>query len=565
MEYLSSTMLPEVPSDRPKIACYDLAMIGAGVSSAYTLIHYIAGLAEQAAIESESSQLPTPVKILVTEKSGEFWTGLPYGSRSGRNALLIAPLHEFIPQVEERQDFINWLTTHHAEIFNPAAYGARGDLSAKWLQANEASMSQGLWDDLFIPRHIFGLYIKQRVDLLLHTAATKGLIEFKLITADAIDVRYDRDLYQVDLAGNENSSFFAKKLVLAIGSPPNVAFTNPPVAGSENQICYIDNMYEPSLDSNIDRIRQALEQVADPAHRQVLMVGSNAGTLDTLYSINNSRETVDLIAKFIVISPNAAFPHRITRGIVELGYIPQNLLDLVSTASFTARQIFTAVEQDVAAASSQNINIADIHGDISKVVMQALNRLNPNEQKQFVIKYAVEIGKLQRRAGGEYLDVVQNAIDRDRLEFVKGKFVKYSALASGAASCEYVDSEDSQQKVVDAPISVIINCAGFQDVTKSSSPLINNLIERGICIPNDSQRGFVCDKNFKAGKNCYVMGPLVAGNIDGSFKVWHAESCQRIINLSQQLAKTLLQSEQIRSNLAIVPEVDDGEQLANAA
>lgn len=557
-------MLTEVQSDQTQLVCYDLAIIGAGVSSAYTLIHYIAGLEEQAAIDPDSSQLSDPIKIVVNEKSGEFWTGLPYGSRSGRNALLIAPLHEFIPQVEERQDFINWLTTHRAEIFNPAEYRARGKLSSQWLQANEESMSQGLWDDLFIPRHIFGLYIKQRVDLLLETSAAKGLIEYKLITADAIDVQLTQDIYQVDLAG-KNTSFLAKKLVLAIGSPPNVAFTNAPVAESKDRICYIDNMYEPSLDSNINRIRQALQQVADPAQRQVLMVGSNAGTLDTLYSINNSTETAALIDKFVIISPNAVFPHRITRGLVELGYIPQNLLDLVSTESFTAQQIFMAVAADVAAATAENINVSDIHGDISKVVMQALNQLNPDEQKQFVIKYAVEIGKLQRRAGGEYLDVVQNLLDLDRLEFVKGKFVKYSPLASGVASCEYVDSEDSQQKVVDAPVSVIINCAGFQDVTKSSSLLINNLIKRRICTPNDSHRGFVCDKNFKVGKNCYLMGPLVAGNIDGSFKVWHAESCQRIINLSQQLATTLLQSEQICSTLAIVPEVEKAKQLATAA
>ena len=45
---------------------------------------------------------------------------------------------------------------------------------------------------------------------------------------------------------------------------------------------------------------------------------------------------------------------------------------------------------------------------------------------------------------------------------------------------------------------------------------------------------------FEANKNCYVMGPLVAGNIDGDFKVWHAESCQRIIGLSKQLAEVLV-------------------------
>jgi hypothetical protein len=35
------------------------------------------------------------------------------------------------------------------------------------------------------------------------------------------------------------------------------------------------------------------------------------------------------------------------------------------------------------------------------------------------------------------------------------------------------------------------------------------------------------------------MGPLVAGNIIGKVKVWHAESCTRIIQLSQTLAEIL--------------------------
>jgi uncharacterized NAD(P)/FAD-binding protein YdhS len=171
-----------------------------------------------------------------------------------------------------------------------------------------------------------------------------------------------------------------------------------------------------------------------------------------------------------------------------------------------------------------------------------LVKLNPAEQKQFVIKYAVEIGKYQRRAGGEYLDVVNNLVAQGKMEFRKGKFIKYSPLETGGSSCEYLDS-DNQPQVVNAPISVIINCAGFQDVTKSSSILIQNLIRRKICIPNDSNRGFVIDKNFKANHNCYVMGPLVAGNIDGEFKIWHAESCQRIISLSEHLAATLYQNQ----------------------
>jgi uncharacterized NAD(P)/FAD-binding protein YdhS len=566
MEYSSLTMIAAAAVDRSELAYYDLAIVGAGVSSAFTLIHYIAELEQQAAaIDLENGQQHFPVRIIVTEKSDEFWTGLPYGRRSGRNALLISPLHEFIPQQLERQNFIDWLTANRDRVFNPAEYN-QGELSRKWLAANSADMSEGRWDDLFIPRHTFGLYLKERLDRVLATATAQGLIEIKLLTADVLDVQNVSDLdipdlYQIDLAGTEHRSFLAKKLVLAIGSPPNVAFAQDPSAQPTDGICYIDNMYEPSLDFNLARICQSLQEAESPSQRQVLMVGSNAGTLDTLYNINNSKTAVDLIAKFVIISPNAAFPYRITKGIVELNYRPQHLLDLVETRLFTAKQMFNAIEQDVTEAIAQNINISDIHGDISKVTMQALNLLNPAEQKQFVIRYSVDIGKLQRRAGGEYLDVVNNLIDQNKLDLIKGKFVQYSAPVSGKSNCEYRDSENMIQPVLDTPIRIIINCAGFQDVTKSDSVLIQNLIQRGICVPNNSNRGFITDKNFKANRNCYLMGPLVAGNIDGDFKVWHAESCQRIIGLSEKLAAALHQSE---LQIAVMPVIDNAELLVGA-
>ena len=407
MEYSSLTMIAEASADLSELAYYDLAIVGAGISSAYTLIHYIAGIEQQVAAIDANDQQHVPVRIIVTEKSDEFWTGLPYGRRSGRNALLISPLHEFIPQQLERQNFIDWLTANRDRVFNPQAYN-QGELSRKWLAANSADMSEGRWDDLFIPRHTFGLYLKERIDRVLTAATAKGLIEVKLLTADVLDIQnvsdlHIEDLYQIDLAGTDHQSFLAKKIVLAIGSPPNVAFAQDQSEQPADGICYIDNMYEPSLDINLDRICQSLQQADSQSQRQVLMVGSNAGTLDTLYNINNSKTAVSLIDKFVVISPNAAFPYRISKGIVELNYSPQHLLYLVETSSFTAKEMLGAIEQDIAVAISQNINISDIHGDISKVTMQALNLLNPAEQKQFVVRYSVDIGKLQRRAGGEYL------------------------------------------------------------------------------------------------------------------------------------------------------------------
>ncbi len=567
MEYSNLVMLNDSLPDRlPPTKCYDMAIIGAGISSAYTLIHYISRLEQQSLLRNDAAQRQ-PVKIVITEQSGEFWTGIPYGNRSGRNSLLISPLKEFIPQQLERKYFIDWLTENRHQVFDPQEYN-HGELTRKWLQTNQAAMDRGDWDDLFIPRHTFGLYLKQRLANLLATATTSGLIEFELLTADVQDVQRSQDLYRVDvaLAQEDHTHFLAKKIVLAIGSPPNVGFEQAQSSQTAQDVYYIDNMYEPSLEGNIDRIYRLLQQVDSQSQRQVLIVGSNAGALDTLYSLNNSPTMSSLIDRFIILSPNASFPHRISRQVVEITYTPQHLVALVKSPSFTAKQILQAVQQDVAEATAKNINISDIYADISKIVIQGLNQLSFGEQKQFVSRYAVEIGKLQRRAGGEYLDVVDDLISQDKLKFIKGKFVKYFSLPTGGFGCEYLDTEDREQKVFNAPINVIINCAGFQDVTRSSSILIQNLIQREICIPNDSNRGFLIDKNFEASKNCFLMGPLVAGNIDGDFKVWHAESCQRIISLSQHLAEVLLRPEQQELTAVVaMPDVETVGVLVNAA
>ncbi len=533
MQYSSSTTSTDIHNE----AYYDLAIIGGGISSAQTLIHYISLL--------ERQQVERPVKILVTEKSGEFWTGIPYGTRSGSNALLISSLKEFIPHQHEREKFIDWLNANRDWVFAPQQY-RDGALASKWLQANIAAIDSGMWDELFIPRQTFGLYLKETLAQTIATATAAKKIEIELLALETIDIQRSQDFYHIDAVSpdREPRFFTAKKIVLAIGSPPNIGFEYPRALDTAtNEVCYIDNMYEPSLDFNIERICRSLQTSTRPGHRQILMVGSNAGTLDALYCLNNSTTATNLIDKFIILSPNAAFPHRINPELKSVAFPLEHLAALIANAPFTAAQILAAVKQDVKVATARSIEISDIYADISTAVIDALNLLSYDEQKQFVSTYAVEIGKLQRRAGGEYLDVVDSLSERGKLTFIQGKFHRYLAATQSGSGCEYIAPGSASPIAIDAPIGAVINCAGFQDVTTSSSILIQNLIRRGICIPNDSRRGFTIDKNFEASKNCYLMGPLVAGNIDGEFKVWHAESCQRIISLSKQLAEVLIRPE----------------------
>ena len=506
----------------------NVAIIGAGVSCSYTVIHYISLLLKQASRQR--------VKLVVIDKAGEFWTGIPYGYRSGQQSLIISSLKEFFPQ-PELDIFKEWLNLNYREVFNTPDRQA-GLLVSRWQELYAADMSAGCWDELFIPRYAVGLYLKERIDRLLQAA--QDLVECHLVAAEAIDIQAVGDQYQIEMiAKNQPQSFLtAQKVILAMGSPPNKGNHLAPDTMIGDGFCYIENMYEPTQSFNVDRIGQILKKSAHPQQNKVVIVGSNASALETIYSLNNHPEIVGLIDKFIVISPNAAFPDRICEATTADKYQPQALQALLQSPEPTAQQMLTAVQEDVDRALAQNETVGSTYALISKGIINVLQQLSPAEQKLFVIKYGVEIGKFQRRAGNDYLNVVENLISTGKLEFIKGKLLQTCLLNDQEQGFEFIDANHQKQCFATA-VQVVVNCAGFQDLMTSTSPLINNLIKRGIAIPNDSNCGFTVNEDFEINENFYLMGPLVAGNINSKFKVWHAESCARIISLSQQLAVVL--------------------------
>lgn len=529
----------QTDSAKSKIS-YDLAIVGSGISCAYTLIHYISLLKQKL---NDKSTIKT-TKVAVLDKSGEFWKGIPYGSRSGTQSLIITPLKEFLPQ-SERDRFISWLQeNYHAVTATLEQRG--GKLNEQWLNSYRESIEQNNWDELFVPRYIFGWYLKEHVEHMLHEAKQRNYLQCDTICADVCNIQQDRGIYQIK-STEANILLTAKKVVLAIGSPPNkTSFLRQleileQSNSLQNNLYCVANMYEPSQNSNIERILNFLSKSSFAEPRQVLIIGSNASALETVYGLYNMPEAARLIDKFLIISPNGEFPHRIQDNPTSTDYVAHNLASLVERKHITAKQILAAVKQDVKAALEQSETIDGTYSIISKGVIDALNKLDFAEQKLFVTKYGVEIGKLQRRAGADYLNVVDKLILEGKLEFIQGKFVSTIPLTRQRWGFEFISTSDRKESFT-SPIQVVINCAGFQNLTQSSSPLIKSLIQQEICIPNDSLCGFEMNEDFEAHQNFYLMGPLVAGNINGKLRVWHAESCGRIYHLSQSLAEVLVRS-----------------------
>jgi len=175
-------------------------------------------------------------------------------------------------------------------------------------------------------------------------------------------------------------------------------------------------------------------------------------------------------------------------------------------------------------------------------MIELLNGLNTDEQRNFVCRYGVEIGKLQRRAGWEYLNVVDELIASGKLQFIKGKYLKQVVASDGRFHFEYMDTSEKVTKQFPLSIDIVINCIGAENLNYSSSTLIQNLTKQKICEVNGSEKGFTVNENFESAEHFFIIGPLLSGTLNSKLRIWHAESCPRIFFLAQQLASSLISS-----------------------
>jgi len=524
---------------------YELAFIGAGISTTYALIHFIELL--------EKQRPKSVINILILDKSGEFWTGIPYGSRSGRNALIITSINEFLPE-SEKVMFIEWLKCNWSKIAEPTE--KVGSSTSLWRVNNKEAIENGLWENLFVPRYTFGLYLRDRVTSAIKHATSLGLVNVTLMPCEVISVANELGRFVLELSqSNKDDAYpptpfvFSSKLVLGLGSPPNkqLIFTE------EERNIYIEDMYEPSYKENLQRIsntlsngnrcetqRVNLDYQSKSSPKNILILGSNASALEVIYTLLDRKDIDENIGKITVISTGGAFPHMINEPIEIFDYYPHHLNSLLSQPETSANDILIAAKKDLSEAERLNIPVADIFSYISEGVVAALNCLTVAEQQIFVTSIGVEIGKLQRRAGKEYLQAVERLEQQNRFEILQGQFKCFRVTSEGKTEVEYLAGSDRTLTVHKQPISLIINCTGFQNVTETSSPLIQSLLKNNISSPTESNRGLCVNEQLEVSKNCYLIGPLIAGNCNNGIRIWHAESCIRIIGIAKQLAEHLL-------------------------
>jgi uncharacterized NAD(P)/FAD-binding protein YdhS len=508
----------------------DIAIAGSGISCTATLIEVFRKL-----IADETAR--PKVFITVFEKSYEFWYGVPYGSRSSVNALTITSVYDFFTDEKERASFFEWFKQNKEELID-YYLSVGGITSEEWLRRNSDALYNEDYKNVYLPRFMCGKYTQSKFDSLLYIVEDRGLAELNLITAEVIDVSPVKDEFIVsyELADKTVSKLVAAKVVIATGSAPVKEVVLPE---GNDAVTLINNLYEPRIDKNINNIIAALEGVENKEERNVLLIGSNASSIEFLYLLGGLPQLTGLINKLVVVSRSGLYPYAIIKKTMDK-YPADYLEKLKEKGNYNVEALVDAAAKDIKIAVKKGVIVHYIDRIIG-LTMEMLQSLDEDAKKQFMGVYGIQLSNMFRRSGTDYKGGEIKMLEEKKLIMIKGGFSSMDATDEGGV-LHYVDTDTEEKETYAAKFKIAINCTGANDLDKSSSRLIYNLVHNDIAEVNLSGKGFLVNKNFEAAPNLYIMGPLLGGNKNERIHFWHLENASRIMYLAPYLADCLLAS-----------------------
>ncbi|MHB8209508.1 FAD/NAD(P)-binding protein [Mucilaginibacter sp.] len=504
----------------------DLVIIGSGIACTSTLIEVFNRLIEK--------PVDNKFSITIIEKNREFWLGVPYGSRSSVNALTITSIYDFFTNKHERSLFFNWFNQNKTELLDFYQHNG-GATAEQWMQKNADTIKKEDWKNVYLPRHICGKYQQQKFDTVLRIVEGKGLAGLTLINADVTDVKPGNNGYIVsyELTDKTNLSLTAAKVVIATGSAP-VRNIDLPV---ESDTVVINDLYEPGAEENIQKLAAALSSTKNYDERNMLVIGSNACSIEFLYLLAGLPHLTGLINKLVVISKSGLLPYHIINDSTS-EHLTDNLDQLKKEGNYTIEKLVEAAKKDIGIAVKDGVIVPYIDKIIG-FTFELLQPLDEAAKKAFIGIYGMQLSNLFRRSGTDYKTGSGLLHELEKLVLLKGSFDKIQFNHNGGEL--HYTSTDSQQKLTyPEKFKVIVNCTGSDDLSQSSSKLIYNLVHNGIAAVNLSRKGFLVNEYFEAASNLYVIGPLLGGNKNERIHFWHLENASRIMYLAPYLAECLV-------------------------
>ncbi|HMT28825.1 MAG TPA: FAD/NAD(P)-binding protein [Bacteroidia bacterium] len=462
-----------------------IAIIGGGFSGTMTAIHLM-------------RQSDVSLHIILINHRYPLAKGIAYSSYSNKHLLNVAAKNmSAFP--DKSDDFLKWLKNHD----------------------NYGALDQNELPGTFLPRNIYGKYLKDTFENAIRKKSENVTIEF--IHDEAIDLEIKDSRVQVYFS--VSPTVIADKVVLAMGNP------DPRHPDFNNDKFLNSNRYFPNPWLNTAVSHPDIEE-------NILIVGNGLTMVDVVLGLREK----NFQGKIYSLSPHGfrILPHRKFEpytGLLEEIHPPYKLKDLVS--------IFKSHVNKQRKKGESGEAVVDALRPLTQKIWQDLNE---KEKERFMYYLRHMWGVARHRLPMDVHKYIQQMILDDKLEIVAGKILSVDEHESSA---QVSIQRKNNQDVLKIDVSRIINCTGPEsNITKIKNPLIRNMLESKIVSPGDLQMGFkakadgtIIHPDGSESQSLFTIGSWLKGVL------WESTAVPELRTQAKNLAEKLIgdSNKQIKS------------------
>jgi uncharacterized NAD(P)/FAD-binding protein YdhS len=500
-----------------------LVLVGGGPASAAVLIR----LAEL--VRSAHNRLAAPVEITLIDRDGETGGGDPHGARTSPALLLGDKLAEIdgtgiglTPWLHSnRNQWIGRLLDAHEPMVD------------RWLETNHDALARTDFAGLYLPRIVFGDFIREQFVAARRLLARSG-VSVNMLSGEVTGIRPVETGWHVLVAGR-GLPVHAQTVLLAVGS---LGAARPAEVGDDRR--YFS--YSDARDVANTRGRLLSVLARHPGRPRLAVLGSSAAASEVLYCLEASRTVARSVGEVVVVSPSGRLADGVPSAIIR-PYQPRYLPELVPAprrrgpaVPLNSEAMIEALRRDVLLGRATGYTMVDMLPALRPAFSAVMTLLPNAERRRFVEQDSIVYQELIRHAPPEYASAAIRLARRGQLTVVRGRV----AAIERTSTVDFAVRLNRGGPAPTVQAAAVFDCRGFARVADTVNPAIRDLVDNGVATANSCGRGLRVNEHFEAADGLYVLGPALAGlSHGGGEQIWSLEYIPRIHTLAGRVAGRL--------------------------
>lgn len=443
-----------------------IAIVGGGFSGTLTLANLI-------------REANVPLTLHVFESSGNMATGVAYSTIDIAH-LLNVRTDRMGAFPDATQGFYTWL---HDE-------GGKNEIAKLW-------PGYEVRDDGYVPRLLYGLYLKSILENALKLARSKN-ITVHVHHATVVDAEEGEEIVLSVQKNNELKTINVDAMVLATGNLPPRKFAFESQVMHTNR--YVPNIWDPMWDATLHAVSKL------PASSHIVVIGTGLTAVDAILTL----EEEDYKGTIIAISRHGYLPavHTTSKAYPEWEWTlhPESAPD-------RAFGLFKRLRKEVETATEKDYNWRRVIDSLRPVTQPIWQRLPLVEKRKFMRRlftlWNIHRHRMAPEVGAEVAELRKN----NRLQVVAGRITDIKD-AGQSLTLTYHSHDDRSDHIM--PAALVINCTGPDyNIATSTNLLLARLSKRGLITSHPLNLGIeiTAQGNAKGSQAIFPLGALLLGEL----------------------------------------------------